>query len=208
MKPVAPLTILPLLKKMHRIHLAQTISALVGGIILSLLGPMIVTVSFLIFSLSLILDHGFWGAYWIIAAVTLPIFFGIAAWLRGSVLEHAVRDDDSIGGVIMGRFIARVLIVVEVANIGPRLTLWAIGRLRDTWRVRQVRLGRIAQCVATLAAAHTSIDPTQLLFPGEAPEQLPLMMRFLIFHQIADLSKTGDRVWITSWFRGRLEKAA
>ena len=201
------LVILPLLKKMHRIHLAQCIAALMGGMLVSLLGPMIVTVSFLILSLSLILDHGFWGAYWMIAAVTLPIFFATAYWLRGSVLEHAVRDDDSIAGVVTGRFLAKMLIIVEFANIGPRLVLWAIEQLHGAWRARHIPLGRIAQCVAALASTHTSIDPAKLLFPEEPPERLPLMMRFLIFHQIADLSKAGDRVWLTSYFRARLDKA-
>jgi hypothetical protein len=205
MKPVNPRVILPFLKKLQLTHQLQTYAALLGGAVLSLIGPMVVAVSFLLVSASLILEHGFWGAYWRIAAVTLPIFFGIAAWLRGSVLEHAVVDGDSFSGLFVSRLLVKILVVVEIANIGPRLVLWAIDRFRGQMRVRSTRLGRAAQCVATLTQTDGGISPAKLLFPEESPDQLQPLLAFLLYHQIVDLSKRGDRVWLNSHIRRKLE---
>jgi len=207
MKPVDPRLILPFLKKLQLTHQIHTGAALLGGAILSLLGPMFVTLCFLMFSFSLILDHGFWGAYCIIAVFTLPIFFGIAAWLRGSVLE-AATDSDSIGGIFFSRIFLRVLIVVEIANIGPRLVLWAVSRLRGHWRVRHTKLGRVAQCVATLTETDGGVSPAKLLFPGEPADALEPLLAFLLYHEMVDLSKQGDRVWLVSHTRRKLEATA
>jgi hypothetical protein len=204
MKTVNPRVILPFLKRLQRTHQIHTYAALIGGAILSLLGPLFFTLCFLIFSFSLILDHGFWGAYCIIAVLTLPIFFGIAAWLRGSVLE-AANDSDSI---FFSRIFLRVLIVLEIANIGPRLVLWAVGRLRGQWRVRHTKLGRVAQCVATLTETDGGISPAKLLFPEESVDALEPLLAFLLYHEIVDLSKQGDRVWLVSHIRRKLEEAA
>jgi len=208
MKPVDPRVILPFLQKLQRVHQLQTCAALLGGLALSLAGPMFVTLCFLLFSLTLILDRGFWGAYWIITAVTLPVFFGFAAWLRGSVLEHMVPDGDTISGMIFRRTVLKVLIVLELANIGPRLVLWAVGRYRGRRRVRRMKLGRVAQCVATLSQTDGGVSPARLLFPEESADKLEPLLAFLIYHEIVDLSKQGDRVWLTSNIRRRLEEAA
>jgi hypothetical protein len=206
-KPVDPRVILPFLKKLQLTHEIHTYAALIGGMVLSLLGPMFVTLCFLIFSMSLILDQGFSGAYCIIAVFTLPIFFGIAAWLRGSVLEAAVTDSDSIGGIFFPRFFLRVLIVAEIANIGPRLVLWAVDRLPKQWRVRHTRLGRVAQCVATLTQSDGGISPVKLLYPEETPDALEPLLAFLLYHEVVDLSKQGDRIWLVSHIRRKLEAA-
>jgi len=205
MTSVEPRVILPFLKKLQLAHQLQTYAALLGGILLSLLGPLVVTLSFLLFSLGLILDHGFWGAYWIIAACTLPIFFGVAAWLRGSVLEHAVMETDSFTGIFVSRFLVKVLLIVEIANIGPRLVLWAIDRWRGQMRVRSTKLGRAAQCVAVLTKVDGGISPAKLLFPEESPDKLEPLLAFLLYHQIVDLSKQGDRVWLVSHVRRKLQ---
>jgi hypothetical protein len=201
---VDPSTILPILKQLQRRHQLQSYAALVGGAILSLLGPLFVTLFFLLFSMTLIASYGFWGAYWIIAAVSLPIFFLIAWRLRGSVLESMAPDEDSFSGRFMQRKVAPILIIVEMANIGPRLVLWAVERMLGHRRVSGVGLGRIAQTVAELANSHESISPAKLLFPGESPKQLEPILAYLLYHEIVDLSKRADRVWLSSDFRRRL----
>ncbi len=57
MKPISPRLILPYLHNLQRAHMLQSYAAFFGGAALSLIGPMLVTVSFLLLSLSLIADH-------------------------------------------------------------------------------------------------------------------------------------------------------
>jgi hypothetical protein len=207
MTPVDPRSILPILKQLQLRHQIQSYSALLGGAVLSLLGPMLLMLFCLLFSTTLMASYGFWGAYWIIAGVSLPVFFLIAYRLRGSVLEHMVPDEDSLSGRFMQRKVAPLLVIAEMANIGPRLVLWAIERMLGHRRVRGVGLGRIAQAVGELANAHEGIGPAKLLFPDESPRQLEPIIAFMLYHQIADLSKRADRVWLTSDFRRRLQAA-
>jgi hypothetical protein len=169
---------------------------------------MLLTLFCLTLSLSLIASYGFWGAYGMIAAVSLPLFFLIAWKLRGSVLEHTVPDGDSLSGRFMQRWVAPLLIIVEIANIGPRLVIWAIERMRGHRRVRGMGLGRIAQAVEELTRAEQGISPAKLLFPGEPPKQLEPILAFLLYYEIVDLSKRGDRVWMLSTVRQRLESIA
>jgi hypothetical protein len=204
--PVESRTLLPFLQKVQRKHQLESYAALFGGLILSLLGPLLLTFFCLLFSTTLIASYGFWGAYWIIAGVSLPIFYLIAYKLRGSVLEHMAPDGDSLSGRFMQRKVAPMLIIIEIANIGPRLVLWAIDRILGHRRVRGIGLGRIAQAVAELTTAHESISPAKLLFPDEPPKQLEPLLAYLLYHDIIDLSKRGDRVWLTSEFRRRFAK--
>ena len=205
MKPINPRLILPYLHNLQRAHMLQSYAAFFGGAALSLIGPMLVTMSFLLLSLSLIADHGFWGAYWIIAGCTIPLFFFLAWSTRGSILE-ANLDGDTSGGMFFGRMIVKWLIILEVANIGPRLVIWSIERFRGAHRVRRTKLGRVAQYVAMLAQANDSLKPAQLLFPEESADQLEPLLAFLLYHQIVDLAKRADRVWLSSIAREKLVK--
>jgi hypothetical protein len=208
MKVIPSRLILPFLQQMERQTRLKTFSALLGGAILSLLGPLLLTLFCLTLSLTLISSYGFLGAYGIITAVSLPFFFLIAYRLRGSVLEHAVPDADSLSGRIMQRWIAPLLVIVEIANVGPRLVLWAVDRIRGQRRVRGMGLGRIAQALEELTAAEQGISPAQLLFPGESPKQLEPILAYLLYYEIVDLSKRGDRVWMISHVRQRLSAMA
>ena len=205
MTPIDPQPIVVYLTKLRQWHRIKTFAALFGGAVLSLLGPLLFTLFFLMISLSLISSYGFWGTYWIIAAITLPICFILAYYLKGSVLERWVPDGDTLSGRFMRRIIAPTLVILEIANIGPRLVLWAIDRLRDQGRVRGATPERIAQCLATLMIAEGGIGPAELLLPGEPADRLEPLLAFLLYHGIVDLSKQGDRVWLVSHIRRQLE---
>jgi hypothetical protein len=205
MTPADPQKLLPYLKKLRRNHRIKTWSALIGGLLLSLVGPMLITLSCLIISLSLIGSHGFWGTYCIIAAITLPIFFLLAYYVNGSVLERWVPDGDTLSGRFMRRTIAPNLIILEIANIGPRLVLWAINRFLGHGRVRGATPLRVAQCLATLMNTDGGVSPASLLLPGEPADHLEPLLAYLLYNDIVDLSKRGDRVWLVSHIRRELE---
>jgi hypothetical protein len=200
-----PQTLLPYLKKLRRNHRIKTWSALIGGVILPLVGPMLITLSFLMISLSLIGSYGFWGTYCIIAAVSLPICFLIAYLVRGSVLERWVPDGDTLSGRFMRRTIAPSLIILEIANIGPRLVIWSINRFLGHNRVLGATPLRVAQCLAMLMSANGGVNPAALLRPGEPADHLEPLLAYLLYNELVDLSKRGDRVWLISHIRNDLE---
>jgi hypothetical protein len=198
--------ILRFLFRLRRKHLVQTYAGLIGGAMISLLGPLCILLTYLLFSMTLIASYGFWGAYLRVAAVTLPLFFLLAYWLRGSVLERWVPDGDTLSGRFMRRWIAPTLVILEIANSGPRMMIWAMDRLIGQHRVSGTPLPRIAQGVSALLKTDSSISPAALLLPGEPADQLELLLGFLLYYQIVDLSKQGDRVWIMSHQRRELEQ--
>jgi hypothetical protein len=188
------------LKRTEQNHWSKTYMALLAGVSLSLVGPVVITFSFLIVSMSLIASYGFWGSYLIVAAVSLPIMFLVAWRIRGSVLENAIGDGDSIGRGIL----ARMLVIVEIANIGPRLVLWSIDQMRDRRRMGEVNLDRLAEAVAVLSTTDGGIPIARLLKQGETADDLAPLLAVLLFYEIADFSKTGDRVWLSSDARRRI----
>jgi len=156
-------------------------------------------------SLTLMSTYGFWGTYWLIAAISMPIFFWVAWRLRGSVLENTVADADSLSGPFMGRTVGPLLVIAEMATAGPRMVIWSIARIIGHRRIHGIGLGRIAQAVAELTRFDESVKPSALLFPNESPKQLEPILAFLLYHEIVDLAKRSDRIWLTSEFVRRFE---
>jgi hypothetical protein len=201
-----PAVLLRFLTRLQRRQLLMTIAGLLGGAVLALLGPMLILLFYLLFSTTLMASYGFWGTYWIIAAVTLPIFFLMAFTLRGSVLERWVPDGDSLSGRFARRYIAPTLVILEIANAGPRLIIWAVERVLGHARVSGASPQRMASCLAILMQADGGISPLKLLLPGESPDCLEPLLAYLLYHGIIDLSKQGDRVWLVSHVRRELGK--
>jgi hypothetical protein len=91
-----------------------------------------------------------------------------------------------------------VLVVAEIANFGPRLILYGVKTLRNRHWIGQPQPVRIAAAVAAMVAADKAIPPAKLLLPGETADDLDPVMAFLLYHELADMSKTGDRMWLTT----------
>jgi hypothetical protein len=203
-KGIDPAIIHVFLKRCEQNHWSKTYMALLGGALLSMVGPLVITLSFLIISLSLIMTYGFWLTYLIIAVISLPIMFLVARYVQGSVLEHAIGDGDSVGR----GFLARGLIIVEIANIGPRLVLWGIEQMRGRKRMGEVETARLAEAVATLSQTDGGIPVAQLLKPGESADHLAPLLAVLLYYDIADISKAGDRIWLSSVARQQIQAVA
>jgi hypothetical protein len=189
-----PALIFMFLQRCEQNHLAKTYGALFGGAMLSLIGPLVITFSSLILSMGLIIDYGFWVAYLIIAAVTLPILFLIAYKVQGSILENTVADGAPFGA----GFLVRILVVAEIANIGPRLVLWGIAQLRGRQPMGKADFDRLTEAVGVLSASDGGIGPVNLLKPGESADDLAPLLAILFYYDIADMSKAGDRIWLSS----------
>lgn len=205
---VDPAVIHLFLKRCEQNHWSKTYMALLGGALLALVGPMVITFSFLIVSMSMIMAYGFWLTYLMVAAVTLPIMFMIARYVQGSILESHLPDGDSAVGWFFRRRIAMFLIVLEIANIGPRLVLWGIEQMRERKRMGQADLDRLAEAVGVLSGTDGGIPTVKLLKTGESADHLVPLLAVLLYYGIADISKAGDRIWMSSDARRRMQAVA
>ncbi len=201
---VDPALVTAFLKRCEQNHRTKTYLAIGGGAILSLVGPMLITVSFLTISLPMILKFGFWGTYALVAAVSLPVLFLLAYSVKGSILENQMPDGDSFGGRFVQRRVVGILLIAEIANIGPRLVLWGVARLQGRKRMGQIDLDRLTQAVGVLAATDGGVGPVKLLQSGESADHLAPLLGLLLFYDIADISKAGDRVWLSSDARRKM----
>lgn len=193
--------VLAFLRQLEQERRARTWLGLLGGVALCVVGTFLVTAFF--YLIVPIGGHGFLVAFCLVGLVTLPLMFLFAHYMGGSILEGAAD-----GFVFSNRFTAHVIgqfyVVAEIANFGPRLTLWSIARLRSRAAVGTADLERAAAAVVALAAAEGGIKPAALLQPGEPPEALEGLLAYLIHFDLADVGSRGDRVWLTSLAKGKL----
>jgi hypothetical protein len=204
-KPRGPDTaaILAALKKFESAYRMKVVLAVIAGAALSFVGPLFLTGIIWLFAVRYHSEFAFWHGYLIIAICSMPIFYLLAAAVKGSVLESAAE-----GGALDNRFVARRigigLILAELANIGPRLVVYGWRKRGARRAAGQVDLSRVAAAVAALAVVDGSIGPVKLLQPGESPDVLEPLLGFLLFYDIADVSKAGDRVWLSSGAKAKL----
>jgi hypothetical protein len=85
------------------------------------------------------------------------------------------------------------------------MVIWSVGRIVGHRRIHSIGLGRIAQAVAELTRFGQGVKPSALLFPNESAKQLEPILAFLLYHEIVDLAKRGDRIWLTSEFVRKFE---
>ena len=199
-----PAFVVAYLQQVEREYKSRTTLGLVGGVALSLFTPIIFTLFFYVIAFSLILQFGFFVTYLMVAAVTLPAMFAVAHYTKGSILERAAEGEVFDYGGYVSRKIGAIFVVAEIANFGPRLTLWAVNRIRHRTGLAGADLGRLAAAIVTLANAAGGIPPAALLVADEPAEALEPVLAYLLSFDIADVSKRGDRVWLSSFAKGKL----
>jgi hypothetical protein len=206
---VDPAIALAMLRRCERLHWTKVWLSLGFGILLLPLGPLLInSVIWITYQVVNVIFRGrfdrnfwFWPHYWIVAAISLPILFLLAALARGSPLGAAAESSDES---FHWAFLAIPLAMVEIGNIGPRLMFSAVRGAGNRRRVGEADLSRLAIAVAQLAAYDGAAPPTILLQPEEPSECLGRILPLLLFHDIVDISRTGDRVWICSGPKRRL----
>jgi hypothetical protein len=193
-------------KKCESGHGGRMAALVCGGIPLCFLGPLFITVLVWMQAARLGREVEFWPMFGMVALVGIPILFLIAATVQGSILEAGAGeiDTDTFGGHIMARRAALPMLVLEIGNIGPRMCLHAWRRTSARRLAGRVSVDRVAKAICTLATAHGGISPAKLLLPGEPAEALEPLLGVILFHEMAGISKTGDRVWLATPVREKL----
>ena len=193
------------LRKIESTHRLKSILLLIFGVPLCFIGPLLFT--FFAWLSSLSRRHPwnfhFWPMFLLICALLLPLLFLLAGKLKGGVLDSSAETLDSMGRYAARR-VALPLVILEMSNIGPRMLLYGIQLHRGRQNTGGVSLERAAIALQTLAMFGEGVPPAKLLRPGEPPAQLEPLLGFLMFHDLADISTTGDRVWLRSETREKL----
>lgn len=193
-------------RKRESAHVGRMVALVAGGIPLCFIGPFLITVLIWMFASREYLTFNFTSTFLTVSAVAIPILFLIAAMVKGSILEAGADaiDTDSLGGHLAARRAALPMLILEIGNIGPRMVLHAYRRISARRAAGCVPADRVAQALCTLAAAGGSAAPAKLLLANEPADQLEPLFAVLHFHELVDISKTGDRVWLTTPARTKL----
>lgn len=202
-----PAVALELMQQHERKYQIKAWTALLVGILLVPLGPLIINSLIwmmyqgtnVIFRGKFDKGFGFWKTYWIVAVISLPILFLLAWLIEGSPVEAAAEGDSVVWGAA-----SVPLALVELGNIGPRLIFSSVRRRRRRRELGHADLQRLSMMVARLAECEEAVPPTILLQQGETRELLPQVLPLLQFYELVDVSKKGDRVWLHSVAKRRL----
>ena len=202
-RQIDPAAVHAALGKMEEQHKNAAWAAILGGFFLCLATALVLSILYFLFSgLNTIGGWPFKVTFFIVLIVCLPAMFLLAANLQRGLPEAggapaaggaapllADRDDGTESPV---RWAA------ERANMGPRLVLWGVRQVRGRSAFGVVPHDRLVAALVTLATADAGISPAKLLLPGESADQLEPLLGVLLHHDLADLSKNADRVWITT----------
>jgi hypothetical protein len=194
--------VVALLKRRESALRTKILVMLVLGVPLSFVGPFFFTfMGWAIWHENSRKPYPFWTAFTFITLVSLPLLYLLAWILKGSILDRSAETMSPFAQ----RRTGAGLLVLDLANIGPRMVLYGMKCRSERKRCGDADIERAALAVAALSAFQTSVPPVQLLQNGEPAEQLEPLLGFLMHHQMVDISATGDRVWLNSDLRRKLE---
>lgn len=193
-------------------------TAILGGAVLCLVPPFLLTLMCLVLTHETIGGWGFGVTFLIMAVLGLPGLFLLAQRVQRPfpgpktpaseqmrVRRDEVVEDDESANEETAVLARRATELGERANLGPRLVLWGVGRVRAPSAFGDVPPARVAAALVTLAEAGGGISPVKLLQPGESADDLEPLLGVLLYHDLADLSKRADRVWITTGAKRKLD---
>jgi hypothetical protein len=201
--------ILALIKEKERTQWTKICISLLLGMLLLPVGPLVINVALwvpyqavnVIFRNRFDRTFLFWPHYWIVAVISLPLLFLLATLVRGSPLDAAAENS---GESFKWAFGMVPLALLEAGNIGPRLMVSGIRQ----WRVRRglgaIDPNHLVDAILRLSDCMKSVSPLAILQPGQSANHLEQILPILLFYDIADISKTGDRVWLSSSAKRRL----
>jgi len=201
-------TLLTRLKSLDAGFRTRWLALLVAGALVSMIGPVIFGTATFIRQfrgggLGIGLEEHSWLYHVGLACLWyLPILFLIEWATRGKLLEDTVEGVSGMGRFVGGRVVAGAAFV-EICLWGPRMVTGGVRK--------QIGLTRHRKADRPLAAAMLA----ELLNRGDG---LPIgevfavaqgrgggddgafgdALGYLMFHDLVDVSKTGDRVWVCS----------
>ena len=197
-------TILPKLKKLDASFRARWFALFVAGALVSMIGPVI-------FGTAMFMreyraggvgigdaQHSWLWHVGMVSLWFLPILFLIEWITRGKLLENTVEATSDTPRFIAGRAVAGA-VFVEMCLWGPRMVTGGIRKQFGLTRLRHAdrRLG--AAMLAELVNRGEGLPIGELyVLAKNNDDAFAEAMAYLMFHDLADVSKSGDRVWLCS----------
>ena len=214
-RTIEPATVQAALDHIDVTYRSNAWTAVLGGVTLCLIPPLLLTLMYLVLAHGTIGGWGFQVTYLIMAVLGLPALFLLALRVQRPFpgpttpaseqirvrRDDADEDSSNDDTVVLAR---RAAVWGEWANVGPRLVLWGAGRVRAPSAFGTVPHARVVAALITLAEAGGAVSPAKLLQPGESADALEPLLGVLLYHELADLSKRADRVWITTEAKRKL----
>jgi hypothetical protein len=197
-------TVLPKLKKLDASFRGRWLALLFVGALVSMIGPVIFGSAMWIRQYRAggvgigIVQHAWWWHLGMVCLWFLPILF-LVEWLtRGKLMEDTVAEAGDMPRFIGGRMVAGAFFV-EMCLWGPRMVTSGVRKQIGLTSHRHADRTLAASMLAELLNRGEGM-PTGDLYvlaknDGDAFES---SLAYLMFHELVDISKSGDRVWLLS----------
>jgi hypothetical protein len=198
-------SILPKLKKLDTSFRTRWLALLIAGALVSMIGPVIFGTATFIRQYRAggvgigveqepWLHHVGYACLWI-----LPILFVIERVTRGKLVEDTVEGVSDMPRFIGGRAVAGA-VFVEVMLWGPRMVTAGVRRQVGLNRQRRADRALAAAMLAELLNRGDGLPIGEVfkIAQDRGDSAFSAALAYLMFHDLVDLSKPGDRVWVCS----------
>jgi hypothetical protein len=195
----------------------RILTKLAIGIPLSFIGPALLACIFNAMLLrARVHDPPSWlTLFWLSCLIVIPILYFVEWYHHGDFFLDTARSQGITSGNYFTAFIsysnwryrnaeAISAFYTELLLFAPKQVFSAIADFRQRIQLTGDQMHRAAQLVADLSTSDTSLPIAQLYRPGESNESLRLTLQYLQFHDWVDINKTGDRAWLLTTARKRL----
>jgi hypothetical protein len=207
-------TVTQLLARGEAMGMAAAYGKLALGVVLTLIGPLLLTTIIIAIGLKTRWDTPSFGLTFSLACLVLvPLLLWYERRTRGEFLTDAVRgetsplDASSYGEYELQKAKMAWTAYVETALLGPRLLWHVYDWARGTPAADQPVRMLAAELAVELYDANEGVQVKRLVHAGRSPTDVHLAIRYLASRQWVDTSRARDRVWLTSPTRERLVAA-
>jgi hypothetical protein len=194
-------TILPRLKKLDSGFRGRWFALLILGAIVSMIGPVIFGSLYWMRQFGryrVSLHHSWWWHVGFVCLWFLPILFFVEWITRGKMLENTVEQTSDMGRFLAGRAVAGA-VFVEICLWGPRMVTGGVRKQFGLARHRHADRALAAAMVAELLNRGDGLPIGELFALAQnRDDAFSESLAYLMFHDIVDISKNGDRVWLLS----------
>jgi hypothetical protein len=199
-----PETVLPKLKKLDAGFRARWFALLIAGAVVSMIGPVIFGTAtwirqFRAGGLGIgDVQHPWLWHVGVVCLWFLPILFFIEWITRGKLLQDTVEGVSDMPRFIGGRAVAGAFFV-EMCLWGPRMVTGGVRRQFGLSRHRRADRALAAAMIAELLNRGGSLPIGEVFKVAQGRDDaFGAALAYLMFHDLVDVSKTGDRVWLCS----------
>ena len=128
----------------------------------------------------------------------LPIML-LVEWLtRGKLLENTMEATEDMPDYA-GRRAMSGAVLAEICLWGPRIIIAGFKKFLGMSRHMSVDRMLAAEMVSKMVARGESVSTGELMKLAQGNDDaFANALAYLMFHEVIDLSKSGDRAWVTS----------